>query len=115
MPKVKKSRNEFLFGVVNNSDFKNEFKTDVEFGQKVLFCIVCGSVVNVGDNRMSLVVQHRRNKEHVAKLEERRSQTTPAATQELVTNFLIPIQDRHAEFHSDMTRAFVAGKFSSYF
>lgn len=33
-------------------------------------------------------------------------------SQELVTNSLIPVESRHAEFHSDMTRALVAGKFS---
>lgn len=109
MPKAKKSKEEFLFGIVK--DFKNEFKTDVQFGQKVLFCIVCECVVKVDDNRLSLVIQHRRTKGHVAGLEKRGS-LTASVSQELVTNSLIPIESRHAEFHSDITRAFVAGKFS---
>lgn len=76
MPKEKKSRNEFLSGIVNNKDFKNEFKTDIQLGNKVLYCIVCDCVVNVDGNRFSLVIQHRRTKGHVEKLEKRSAQTT---------------------------------------
>lgn len=107
MPKEKESLDLFLKSIVK--DYPDEFSAD----NKVLLCKLCGTSVNLPNQKRFHVTQHRGGQKHQRKLQQRASSlanvpSTAQLSQQLIS-LAVSTQSSSSQYAADLCEALIAG------